>query len=394
MEHVRSGGEARRFLVQTAGPWAAGFAEERKESAMWSELSKRSLVAAGVCVLLAASAAVAEMIVLPVAASDEDEVFPTVAGNTVVWQFYNARYDDWDVEGADLAEGAVVTRFQITDVPGTDAYPVIDGNDVVWQHEYRPGLDWDIHAADISDRGHIGRYIVTDSANDERLPHASDGVVVWQDMLYGASDWDILGAPLTGAAHPPYFSISAGADINEMFPCISGSLVVWSMKTLEVPQPFAWGADISDPCEPRIFYTTMALGEHEFPFISDGWLVGRDTDEAGRVWLDNLFDPFNPEEISRSGQTACPKIHRHIVVWQDGSNGTWDIRAYNRITGEEIVVTDRKMSEQVNPSVYVDAERERAVIVWQDNRDGNWDVYAAILDAPASVGQLDAEIEP
>jgi hypothetical protein len=52
----------------------------------------------------------------------------------------------------------------------------------------------------------------------------------------------------------------------------------------------------------------------------------------GKVMIDSLFDPFNPEGISSSTRTACPKIHRRIVAWQDESNGTWDIRGLNLIT--------------------------------------------------------------
>lgn len=103
-------------------------------------------------------------------------------------------------------------------------------------------------------------------------------------------------------------------------------------------------------------------------------------DGIGKVIVDNLFDPFNPEGVSSSGLTALPKIHKHIVVWQDKTNGTWDIRGYNLITKQEFVVTNLKMSQQVNPAVYVDAKAERAIVVWQDNRDGNWDIYAAIVD--------------
>jgi len=349
---------------------------------MRRELSHKSFVAAGLCLILAASGAVAAMTVFPVAATDDDETFPTVSGDTVVWQFYNSRYDDWDIRGADISDAVVLDDFQIADFPGADAFPMIDGNDVVWQHEYQPGLDWDVHAADLSDRTHILKYIVSDSADDERLPCVSGGVVVWQHMFFGESDWDILGAQLTGADDPEWFYVSAAIGVNELFPCISGELVVWNQKKPDADEPCLWGADISDPCQPRIFYATMGLGEHELPCISNGWIVGRETDDVGRVLLDNLFDPFNVVEISHSGQTACPKIHGHFVVWQDFSNGTWDIRAYNRITRQEIVVTDRKMSDQMNPSVYVDAAEARATIVWQDNRDGNWDIYAATLETP------------
>ena len=169
-------------------------------------------------------------------------------------------------------------------------------------------------------------------------------------------DWDILGARLTGKDNPKAFFVSAGIDVEELFPCISGDLVVWQQRSADLPGPFAYGADIADPNKPRTFYTTMALGKHEIPGLSDGWLVGRETDEIGKVVVDNLFDPFNPEGISGSGLTACPKIHKHIVVWQDQSNGTWDIRGYNLVTRQEFVVTNMKMSDQVNPAVYVDTQ--------------------------------------
>jgi beta propeller repeat protein len=103
---------------------------------------------------------------------------------------------------------------------------------------------------------------------------------------------------------------------------------------------------------------------------------------VGKVFVDNLFDPFNPEGISGSGLTACPRIHKHLIVWQDQSNGTWDIRGYNLLTRQEFVVTNMRMSDQVNPAVYVDSQHQRAIIVWQDDRDGTWDIYAAVVDGP------------
>ena len=258
---------------------------------------------------------------------------------------------------------------------------------MVWQHQYSQDSDGDVYGARIANGQTVSRFAISQSADNECLPCVAGGVAVWQHMFSDAQDWDILRAHLTGQDNPQAFFVSAGIDVDELFPAISGNLVVWQQRSADLPGPFVYGADISDPNKPRTFYTTMALGKYEIPGLSEGWLVGRETDDVGKVMVDNLFDPFNPEGISGSGRTACPKIHKHIVVWQDQSNNTWDIRGYNLITRQEFVVTNMKMSEQMNPSVYVDTEQKRTIIVWQDNRDGNWDIYAAIFDGPEVAAQ-------
>jgi hypothetical protein len=362
-----------------------------EEHAMRSEPVLRILAVRGLLLVLGVCSTAGALTHFKVASSADDEVFPTVCGTTVVYQFYSSRYDDWEIQGADVSDPALPVLFPITDVPGTDAYPVIDGNDVVWQHEYRPGEDWDIHAADISNRHAASRYVIAGTVHDERVPYVSGGVVVWQHLFVGAPDTDVFGARLTGQDDPNRFPVAASIDVDERYPCISGDLVVWNQRMPNVPQASLWGADISDPNNPRSFFTAMLLGDHEFPSISNGVVVGRETDGDGKVMLDNLFDPFNPEQISRSDRTACPKIHRHVVVWheQDPSSRAWNIRAYNVRTGQEIVVTDRRMSDQMYPSVYAEPDSRRCIVVWQDNRDGNWDVYAAILDA-ADLGETPA----
>lgn len=348
---------------------------------MRSTLFNRSWIVAGTCLVVVAVARAA-ITVFPVATTSEEEGFPTVCGDVVVWQYYNSRYDDWDILGGDFADPAAPVLFTVSDAPNDDVFPMIDGNDVLWQHQYRPNSDWDVYGADVTDRQSISRYAVSASEDDERFPSVSGGVAVWQHQFIGAPDWDIVGARLTGQDNPLPIYVSIGIDIQERYPCISGNFVVWHQSSPEAPQPFVWGADISDPNHPRTFYTTMLLGEQEMPGLSDGWIVGRATDDVGKVMVDNLFDPFNPEGISSSGQTACPRIHEHIVVWQDHSNGTSDIRGYNLVTGQEFTITDLKTSDQVNPAVHVDTARQRAVVVWQDGRNGNWDIYAAILDGP------------
>ena len=356
---------------------------------MRSRLPHRSFIAVSLCLILTASAVARALTVFPVARTGDDEAFPTVSGNTVVWQFYNSRYDDWDIEGADILDPAAPVGFPVTDTPGDDLYPVVDGNDVVWQHQYREDSDGDVHAADISNRGQVVRYTVSGSMDDECLPDVADGVVVWQHRFFGVPDWDILGAHLAGQEDPESFYVATAIDIHELFPSISGNLVVWHQKMPDIQQPYIWGADISDPNNPRSFYTQLKLGDHEIPSLSEGWVVWRETDDVGRVMVDNLYDPFNPERISGSGLTACAKIHKHIVVWQQQnmSNGTWDIHAYNLATRHEFPITDMRMSDQVNPAVYVGAQQGRTMIVWQDNRNGNWDIYAAVLDGPEVAAQ-------
>jgi len=349
---------------------------------MRSESLHKPSFAASLFLVLAVCTAAPAITVFKIAATNDAEAYPTVSGDTVVWQFFNSRYGDWDIEGADISNAEVGPSFTIADFSGDDRFPVIDGNDVVWQYQYDEDSDGDIYGARIADGRTVARFTVSASTDDEFLPWVSDGVAVWQHGFVGAPDWDILGARLTGQDNPETFFVSAAIDIDEMYPCISGNLVVWQQRSSDLPQPFVYGADISDPNHPRTFYTNMALGQYEIPNLSDGWLVGRETDGVGKIIVDNLFDPFNPEPIGSSGLTASPKVHKHIVVWQDQRNGTWDIRGYNLVTRQEFAVTDMKMSDQVNPAVYVDTEAARALIVWQDNRDGNWDIYGAIADGP------------
>jgi len=349
---------------------------------MRSESLNKRFSGASLLLVLAACALAQGTTFFKIATTDDHEMYPSVSGDVVVWQFFNSRYGDWDIEAAEVTDGEVAESFTVADLGGDDLFPIIDGNDVVWQYQYSDDSDGDVYGARIENGQVLSRFTISASEDDERFPSVSDGVAVWQHGFVGAPDWDVLGARLTGEDAPEAFIVSAMIDVDEICPCISSKWVIWQQRSLDLLQPFAYGADISDPNTPRIFYTNMALGSQEFPSFSDGWLGGRETDDAGRVMADNLFDPFNPEGISGSNLTACPKVHKHIVVWQDGSNGTWDIHGYNLNTRQEFAITSLKMSNQVNPAVYADTDTQQAIVVWQDDRDGNWDIYGAILDGP------------
>ncbi len=70
------------------------------------------------------------------------------------------------------------------------------------------------------------------------------------------------------------------------------------------------------------------------------------------------------------GDQQAPQIDGDLLVWEDNSAGTWDIRA-------------RDLHTSLIFTVYTGAGDQRApavsgnLIVWQDNRGGTWDIYGA-----------------
>jgi beta propeller repeat protein len=79
-----------------------------------------------------------------------------------------------------------------------------------------------------------------------------------------------------------------------------------------------------------------------------------------------------------AGSERNSAIYEDRIVWQDGSNGSWDIQMYNVSTSTETQITSDEADQQ-NPDIYGDR------IVWQDSRNGgsgdywdltgNWDIY-------------------
>jgi len=111
---------------------------------MKSRTRDKSL-ATSVCLALILGTAAQALTVFRVATTEDDEAFPSVSGHKVVWQFYDSRYGDWDLELADISNPNAPVVSALTDVPGDDQYPVLDGNDVVWQ-DNRDG-NWEIYGA-------------------------------------------------------------------------------------------------------------------------------------------------------------------------------------------------------------------------------------------------------
>ena len=68
-----------------------------------------------------------------------------------------------------------------------------------------------------------------------------------------------------------------------------------------------------------------------------------------------------------AGSERNSVIYEDRIVWQDDSNGNWDIQMYNISTSTETQITNNE-AEQQNPDIYGDR------IVWQDDISGNWNI--------------------
>ncbi|MDQ2808549.1 MAG: S-layer homology domain-containing protein [Chloroflexota bacterium] len=70
------------------------------------------------------------------------------------------------------------------------------------------------------------------------------------------------------------------------------------------------------------------------------------------------------------GDQQAPQIDGNLLVWEDNSAGTWDIRARDLQTSLIFTVT-AGVGDQRLPAV------SGNLIVWQDNSSGTWDIYGA-----------------
>lgn len=104
-------------------------------------------------------------------------------------------------------------------------------------------------------------------------------------------------------------------------------------------------------------------------------------DDSNGNWDIQLYDIATSAKIQITNDEADqqnPDFYMGKIVWQDSRNGgsgdywnpsgNWDIYMYDINTDEETQITTNG-SRQINPAIYGDK------IVWQDFRNGNQDIY-------------------
>ena len=90
---------------------------------------------------------------ITVASIEADQTRPSIWKSWVVWE--DNYYTDIDIWVSNISDVQNVTTHAITPYLNDQSYPRVHGNTVVWQHQIADPetqiLDWDIYAADITD---------------------------------------------------------------------------------------------------------------------------------------------------------------------------------------------------------------------------------------------------
>ena len=120
-----------------------------------------------------------------------DQMRPAVFEKIVVWQDYIIQEGsgDWDIMASDLStllkagdsERERPIMFAVSNIFGNDEqFPAIHGNIVVWQ-DNRNG-DWDIFGYNLTTRR---EFQITNESHDQTNPAISGNMVVWEDNREG-----------------------------------------------------------------------------------------------------------------------------------------------------------------------------------------------------------------
>lgn len=321
------------------------------------------------CILLADDGRI-EFVVCP---SSNDQEYPDIYGDIVVWQEYISADGDYNIFAADINDLSQPPFFSVN-APNYQVNPAIFENYIVWQTLIQgdEAADWDIHMADISNPNEPSIYPVTGIVNnDEQYPAIHGNIVVWED---GTPDYlNIYGADITNPAKSIEFLVS-GVDYDQRNPSIYRNTVVWEDSFAGNWDIYA--ADIWMRNKPTELPVSLVDYDQARPVISGDTIV----------WMDNFYGDWDIyaadiSDIEHPVETAIainvwnevnPDIDGNIIVWQGWKNNNWDIFAHNMTTRQTYQITN-DIHDQTNPAI------SGRTIVWQDNRNGNSEIYGTIL---------------
>ncbi|MCH8193766.1 MAG: hypothetical protein IIA65_07095 [Planctomycetes bacterium] len=251
-----------------------------------------------------------------------DQMHPDAWGRRVVWQEYVLKdeFGDWDINGADLGDWTNPRFFAVSGVIDNDEqFPAISGNTVLWQDG--PEDHYDIFASDITDPNWPLEFVVAAFEGSQERPAVDRTRAVWQDNFHG--DWDVYASDIWLRDQPMEFIVTPFAD-QQTAPALSGNRVVWQDDLAG-----DWDLFVSILSEDGVVeHLPIAATEgNQVNARIEGPLVVWQDDRFGHwdIFLYNLNTGQEFRLTEDPADQTLPDIDGDLVVWQDNRLGSWDV---------------------------------------------------------------------
>jgi beta propeller repeat protein len=325
-----------------------------------------------------AEAAPTPLVKFPISTAPGQKYFPKVDGDYVVWtDVAFAGSPPGSTTSNDAYAYHIPTAQQITlqSGPGYQDEPAISNGVAVWSN-WSVGVPGSVDIVGRNLAGGGSNFDVTTLPGSQLAFEISGDLVVWQDDR--TSPQQIRGRRL-GQPAGSDFPISDPATYEQIYPDVSGDVVVWMSFQEPGDQGNIYRRDLTTG---GVVPVTTAAGYQFYPKVSGRTVVWNDTRDGGlRVYGRNLDSGGDFPISSGVGQQYEVSIDGDLVVWRDDRTGVGDIWGRYLSGGPEFPIT-------LTPDIAEDyPDVSGNFVVWQQTRDANnIDIYGILLPEPAVGG--------
>jgi hypothetical protein len=335
--------------------------------------------------------------------------------------------------------GAIVTNKNEREHNEKITSDGMGGAFVVWEQQRLTDYTWDIWAQRISSSGTMlwvngGIPVAVDNANRINPKIQADGLggvfVVWEDYRNGA-DYDIYAQHLDASGTQSWgtagkaICATAGTQINPKVDpdSISGGIyVAWTDTRLGGVGYDIYAARIDASGNPLWQANGVAACSAPNSQSAPDILSNRLTSGLILTWKDKRSGEYDiyAQKLDQTGSPlwgangmpicnspgpqinpniATDKLGGAIVVWQDSTGHSWDVRSQRIDLNGNLVWTangewvSTAIDDQSSPKNISDGSGG-AIYAWQDHRAGVFDIYVHHLYADGNPLVANTPVEP